>query len=165
MRKRTRLALVAGLCLLGAMWWGVSRVTLSALDPPGRLESWAASRTRRWLIGRAARGLAITIPDDERALAAGEMRFRGECAPCHGNDGRSLSDIGRGMYPRAVDLGSPAVQSWSDAELFWIIKHGVRLTGMPGFGRALDDDEIRSLVAHVRTLSRPSGSGEQPPES
>jgi len=160
MRKRTLIALVVGICLLGGLVWGVSRLTVSALEPPGRFETWASTRVKRWLIGRAASGLAVTLPDDPRALAAGEMRFRGECAPCHGTDGRSLSDIGRGMHPRAVDLGSPAVQSWSDPELFWIIKHGVRLTGMPGFGRALDDEEIRALVAYVRTLPRASGSGE-----
>ena len=57
------------------------------------------------------------------------------------------------MYPPAVDLGSAAVQAWSDRELFWIIKHGIRLTGMPGFGRELGDDEIRQLVAYVRTLA------------
>ncbi len=50
--------------------------------------------------------------------------------------GRSTpSDTGLAMYPRASDLGSADVQAWSDAELFWIIQNGIRLTGMPGFSK------------------------------
>ena len=56
------------------------------------------------------------------------------------------------MYPRAPDLGSPAVQRWSDAELFWIIKNGVRPTGMPGFAHIHSDEEIWNLVRFVRSL-------------
>ncbi len=154
--------LAAGVCALAGLVWVGSRATLSATEPPGRIEMWAAARAKTWLIGRAARVAPPFARPTGRAVAAGAMRFRGECAPCHGTDGRSLSDIGRGMYPRAVDLGSPAVQAWSDRELFWIIKHGIRLTGMPGFDAALEDDEIRALVAYVRTLPdtpAPSGDG------
>jgi mono/diheme cytochrome c family protein len=61
------------------------------------------------------------------------------------------------MYPRVVDLGSPEVQSLSNRELFWIIKHGIRLSGMPGFGRINTDQEIWQLTYYVRSLGkRPS---------
>lgn len=46
-------------------------------------------------------------------------------------DGRSLTDDGRWMYPRAADLTSPDVQGYTDAEPFWILKNGIRLSGMP----------------------------------
>lgn len=61
------------------------------------------------------------------------------------------------MYPRASDLGSAGVQQWSDAELFWIIQNGIRLTGMPGFGKSLSDDQIWPLVDYIRSLG---GSGQ-----
>jgi mono/diheme cytochrome c family protein len=155
MRRKRILAIVVGLAALTVTTMtAASRVTLSALEEPGPFESWAATRAKHWLVGRAARSLEPNIPAGDTAMAIGEMRFRGECAPCHGNDGRRPTDIGRGLYPRAVDLGSPAVQAWSDRELFWIVKHGVRLTGMPAFGAALDDDEIGALVAYVRSLGR-----------
>lgn len=54
------------------------------------------------------------------------------------------------MYPRAPDLGSAGVQQWSDPELFWIIKYGIRLTGMPGFAKIHSDEEIWYLVHYVR---------------
>jgi mono/diheme cytochrome c family protein len=157
-RRRALVVLVAGVCVLAALIWTASRVTISATAPPGRLETWAATRVKTWMIGRAARKVPPFARPTGLAVAAGGMRFGGECAACHGTDGRSPTDIGRAMYPPAMDLGSPAVQAWSDRELFWIVKHGIRLTGMPGFGRELGDDEIRQLVAYVRTLAKNKGT-------
>ncbi len=157
-RTRVIVGLAALVCALAGLVWAGSRVTLSATAPPGRLETWAATRAKAWLIARAARDVPPFQRPTGLGIAAGGMRFGGECGTCHGTDGRSPTDIGRGMYPPAVNLGSPAVQAWSDRELFWIIKHGIRLTGMPGFGRELGDDEIRQLVAYVRTLAEKNGT-------
>lgn len=60
------------------------------------------------------------------------------------------------MYPRAADLTSREVQQYSDRELFWIVKNGVRLSGMPAFGNVEPDEHIWNLVHYVRTL-RASG--------
>lgn len=144
----------AGLAVIGGLAWMGSRVTLSSLEEPGPFETWAATRAKRWVVARQARTVRPAIPAGPGAAAVGEMRFRGLCAPCHGTDGRSPTEIGRGLYPRAPDLGAPAVQAWSDAELHWIIKHGIRLTGMPGFGHVLEDEEVGALVVYVRTLAR-----------
>jgi mono/diheme cytochrome c family protein len=57
------------------------------------------------------------------------------------------------MYPRASDLTSERVQSYSDQELFWIINNGIRFTGMPAFGKMETPDHIWSLVNYVRTLA------------
>ena len=71
---------------------------------------------------------------------------------CHGSDGRSQTPIGLWMYPRAADLTSEQVQSFSDQELFWIIQNGIRFTGMPAFGKVETADHIWNLVDYVRTL-------------
>jgi mono/diheme cytochrome c family protein len=155
MKRRTLILLLGAVVLAGGGVWAASQATLSALDEPGRLETWAATRAKRWLISRAARSESPVTPAYEQAAAIGSMRYLGLCSSCHGTDGRSPTDIGRGLYPRAVDLGSPGVQSWSDAELFWIVKHGIRLSGMPGFGSVLSDEEIGALVVHVRTMAPP----------
>ena len=64
------------------------------------------------------------------------------------------SDAGRWMYPRAADLTSSAVQQYSDCELFWIVKNGICLSGMPAFGKVESDEHIWNLVHFVRTLPR-----------
>ena len=56
------------------------------------------------------------------------------------------------MYPRASDLRSQQVQSYSDQELFWVIQNGIRFTGMPAFGNVETPDHIWDLVIYVRTL-------------
>ena len=158
MRPRAIVGLAALVCIPAGLIWTASQVTLSAAQRPGRPETWAATRAKVWLIAQAAREVPPFTRPTGLAIAAGGMRFGGECATCHGTDGRSPTDIGRAMGPPAVDLGSAAVQAWSDRELFWIIKHGIRFTGMPGFGRELDAGEIQQLVAYVRTLAKKKGT-------
>jgi mono/diheme cytochrome c family protein len=75
---------------------------------------------------------------------------------CHGSNGRTPTVLGRSFYPPAPDLGSPAVQQYSDAGLFVVIKRGIRNTGMPGFGNIHSDEELWGLVSYVRSLRAPS---------
>jgi len=128
---------------------------LSALPNPGPIETRLANAGKRFLIGRYARKNSFTLPAaTPEKIAGSQMNFGGECAACHGTDGRTPSDIGSAMYPRALDLGSPQVQQFSDVELFWIIKNGIRLSGMPGFARTLSDDQIANMVLYVRELAK-----------
>ncbi len=157
---RLRLILVVCLLAAAAAVFAGYQISLSALSEPGRAETYMATKAKRWLIGRSARGPLPTAPPNDRAsIAVGQILYRGECASCHGLDGRTPSDIGRAMYPRTPDLGSPAVQQWSDAELFWIIKNGIRLSGMPGFGRTKSDEQIWHLVHYVRSFGPPPQRG------
>ncbi len=89
-----------------------------------------------------------------------ETVFGTDCSMCHGPDGHTPTDSGRWMYPRASDLTSFTVQRYSDRELFWIVKNGIRLSGMPAFGKVESDEHIWNLVHYVRTLK-----GSDHPES
>lgn len=62
------------------------------------------------------------------------------------------------MYPRAADLTAVNAQSYSDRELFWIIKNGIRLSGMPAFGKVESDEHIWDLVFFVRALPKPASA-------
>jgi len=151
-----RLALVVAVILpllLIGLLIAASQFSLSALNDPGRMETYLATKAKHWLVSRSAQGpLPKAPPNDRTSVAIGGIAFRGQCATCHGNEGRTPSEIGRWMYPRTLDLGSPEVQQWSDAELFWIIKNGIRLSGMPGFGKTRSDEEIWHMVHYVRSL-------------
>jgi mono/diheme cytochrome c family protein len=118
------------------------------------VETYAATKAKRWLVARSL-GREVLPPqpaNDAASVAIGNMQFGARCAACHGVGGRTPTDVGQWMYPRTPDLSSSAVQEWSDAELFWIIKHGIRLTGMPGFGKIHSDEQIWHLVHYVRSL-------------
>ena len=79
--------------------------------------------------------------------AASSATFRAKCAMCHGQDG-SGSEIGKSM--NVPNLRSPAVQKLPDAELAQVISNGKG--GMPSFKSSLSEDQIHSLVAHIRSL-------------
>jgi mono/diheme cytochrome c family protein len=133
------------------------RFNLSALEGPGYLETSIANRGKRFLIRRASRQEIPAPPKDKKAsIAAGDMLYGVDCSMCHGRDGHAATDMGRWMYPRAVDLTSADVQAYSDRELFWIIKNGIRLSGMPAFGRVESDEHIWNLVDYLRTMPQHS---------
>lgn len=159
MRQRGVLIVVViiALAALTAVAWART-ANISALPAPSRYETWFAGKAKDWYIGRAARGPLPRAPVyDPSAVAAGETLFGMGCANCHGKDGRNPTNIGKSMYPRVPDLGSADVQHMSDRELFWVIKNGIRLSGMPGFGNILTDDEIWQVTDYVRSLGRQSG--------
>jgi mono/diheme cytochrome c family protein len=112
------------------------------------------------LIRRQARREAI--PDPPATLSPsfdeGDKVFGIDCAGCHGSDGHSPTDAGRWMYPRSANLISHEVQNYSDRELFWIVKNGIRMTGMPAFGKVETEENIWNLVRYLRSLPR-KGSG------
>ncbi len=155
-RKALPVVLMALLLILAGAAFAAYQFSLSALNEPGRAETYLATKAKGWLVGRSARGpLPPAPPSNSSSVALGEMDFMGVCATCHGMDGRKPTDIGRWMYPRTPDLGSPGVQQWSDAELFWIIRNGIRLSGMPGFAKTHSDERIWRLVHYVRSLGTP----------
>jgi mono/diheme cytochrome c family protein len=94
-------------------------------------------------------------------LTAGRHHWADHCAGCHGNDGRGDTTIGRNLYPRAPDMTGSMTQDLTNGELYAIIQNGVRLTGMPAWGKPGDDDDRESwaLVAFIRHL--PALTGEE----
>jgi mono/diheme cytochrome c family protein len=85
---------------------------------------------------------------------AGRAHFADHCASCHANDGSGDTEMGRNLFPKAPDMRLPATQSLTDGELFWIIEHGVRFTGMPGWSTGTKEGEVASwhLVHFIRHL-------------
>ena len=129
------------------------RFNLSAMEEPGRLETSVANWGTHFLIRRASRhGIPARPADTKASVASGNTLYFSECSTCHGSDGRTPTPAGRWMYPRAADLSSEQVQSYSDQELFWIVQNGVRFTGMPAFGQVETADHIWNVVNYVRTL-------------
>ncbi len=88
---------------------------------------------------------------DEAGLVSAAGHFAGSCATCHGAPGILPSPVFKAATPAAPDLTKTA-REWSDKELFWIVDHGVKFTGMPAWPARGREDEIRRMVALVRRL-------------
>jgi mono/diheme cytochrome c family protein len=146
------LSVVSALVIAGALL-AMSQFSLSAMPEPGHIETYLAASAKDIFVRRGGREVIPPAPSNVKAsIEEGEKLFGTECAACHGLDGRKPTDAGRWMYPRAADLTSREVQQFSDRELFWIVKNGIRLSGMPAFGKVETDEHIWNLVQYVRTL-------------
>ena len=127
----------------------------TAVRDPSKVETYIASTALRMLVSLRAKRESIPMaPTNLKAsIQEGDTLYGEECGDCHGLDGRTPTDEGRWMYPRAADLTSTQVQRFSDRELFWIVKNGVRLSGMPAFAKVETDEHIWNLVDYLRTFS------------
>jgi len=101
----------------------------------------------------ATHSLLVTEPDlrDPDLIRLGAGHFHGGCAPCHGAPGEPRNSIARGMLPEPPDLAA-SVPTWSTSELFWIVKNGLKYTGMPAWPAQKRDDEVWAVIAFIRQL-------------
>jgi mono/diheme cytochrome c family protein len=141
---------IAGLYVLS------SRVDLSAIQQPGHTGEYLRTKLTRAVIRRRAAREEIPSPPPDRqtsmSIAAGKNLYEMDCASCHGSDESGPTPVGRGMLPRTVALDSANLQTYSDRELFSIIREGVRFTGMPGFLGTETNEQIWNVVDYLRSL-------------
>ena len=101
----------------------------------------------------AARSRNIIVPDsldDANRISRGAGQYAEMCSVCHLAPGMKRTEISRGLYPRAPELRRKT--DLTPAEQFWIIKHGVKMTGMPAWGVTHDDEMLWDVVALLRKL-------------
>jgi thiosulfate dehydrogenase len=98
------------------------------------------------------------IQGDEPNLTAGAKIYREHCAVCHGMPGQHETATATGMYPRPPKLlEGKGVTDDEPGESYWKVAHGIRLTGMPGFGKSLSEMEmwqVSFLVAQADKLPK-----------
>jgi mono/diheme cytochrome c family protein len=138
-------AVLAVVAIIGFVY--VMNAGLSAREAPGSLETFMAGNVRGLVIARRARDLQNPIERAPEIIAAGRAHFADHCATCHANDGSGNTQFGRGMFPRPPDLRLAPTQNLSDGELFYLIEHGIRFTGMPAFGS--DDGSTAESSWHL----------------
>ena len=148
------IGLVAILCAIAAAIFflgGFYNVAGSAAEPDIVKRLLAA--VRQASVGRHATGTAPASFIDAATVQAGARAFsqRG-CVDCHGGPGADYDKFAEGMHPEPPDLKDIANEI-SPAELFWVIKNGIYMTGMPSFGAIeVPDQEIWSIAAFVKKL-------------
>ena len=132
---------------LGVVFLGLAPV--NADQPPSAIEARVLGIALREAVGHQAAEMQEAPPPSSEDLANGGEIYQEMCARCHGEVGKTSSRLGTSFYPPAPQL--PGHQSeWSERELFWIIKHGIRNTAMPAWGSLLSDDDIREVAALVK---------------
>jgi len=85
----------------------------------------------------------VPIPADEAAYTAGAVVYRDQCAVCHGVPGIEQTAIAKGMFPKPPQLfKGKGVTDDEPGETYWKVANGIRLTGMPAFGKSLSETQI-----------------------
>jgi mono/diheme cytochrome c family protein len=81
-------------------------------------------------------------------LRKGASEYQAMCVPCHGTPGGSRGEFGRGMTPEPPDLADVAGEM-ALPEIYWVVHHGIRHTGMPAFGRSHSQEDLWAIAAFV----------------
>jgi mono/diheme cytochrome c family protein len=139
----------AAFVLIGAANLGLLPVQADIV--PSKLEARLLGSALHAAVARRASGGTNPVPATEENLMAGAKVYREMCARCHGGSKESENTYGRSFYPPAPQLPRTRT-SYSDSEMFWIVKHGIRNTAMPAWGNLLSDQEIWQVVTLLRTF-------------
>lgn len=142
-------AAFAGIFIYGGIY------NIGADAPHSRLVFGALEELRKRAIASYSRDVKPPADlNDSKRIAAGAGLYNEMCTGCHLGPGVERSELSQGLYPSAPELARG--DDLTPAEQFWVIKHGVKLTAMPAWGKTHDDQLIWDMVAFIRQLPKMS---------
>jgi mono/diheme cytochrome c family protein len=124
---------------------------VAATDRHADVVRWAFDTTMHRSVERRAWDVGEPPPVDAAAAEQAAPFYDSTCAHCHGAPGLDRASWARNMRPPPPKLTEVATK-WEAREIFWITKHGIRMTGMPAFGTEIDDATLWRLTAFVEQL-------------
>jgi mono/diheme cytochrome c family protein len=136
-------------------------VDVAADEPHGDLVYWILEKTRKNSIQKAAQDIKVPDLSDPELLLTGGADYEFMCSSCHLKPGQSESDMSLGLYPAPPNLSIAAEShkghehgdgKQNDRNNFWVIKHGIKASGMPAWGKTHDDQRIWAMVAFIKRL-------------
>jgi cytochrome c553 len=149
----TRLLILAVLGLLGGLlfaWSGLFNV--GASTGHWAITDWFLHYAMRQSVETHADGIPVPPLDDPALIHRGAGHYASGCAPCHGAPGQPRSPVAQAMTPPPPYLPEK-VPEWQPNELFWIVRHGVKFTGMPAWAALQRSDEVWAMTAFLLQLS------------
>jgi mono/diheme cytochrome c family protein len=142
--------MLAFLAIWGLVFIGSGVYNIGADDHHTKVVLALIEQLRDHSIAVRARSIDVPPLEDPKRVAAGAQHYSALCVGCHLAPGVSKSDIRPGLYPHPPNLAQEETQSAQRA--FWIIRHGIKMSAMPAWGKSLDDAAIWDVVAFVRKL-------------
>jgi mono/diheme cytochrome c family protein len=141
---------IFGVALSLFVWSGIYDVAATA--PHLEVTKWLFATARDQSIQTHSHSMTSPPLEQEDLVREGLKSYHSMCIVCHSAPGKEASVIRRGLNPKPPKLEKAQTQQRSDAELFWIIQHGIKMTGMPAFGPTHDEPTLWELVAFLRKL-------------
>ncbi len=137
--------------LVAAVMVGFGRVPIEASQRPSALETQIASAALNAAVQRRAAALKNPVQIDDEALLNGMLLYKVSCSSCHGAPGDKDNAYGRSFYPPVPQFAVQRPRR-SEAELYYLIKHGVRQTGMAAWGNLMEDEQVWKVAAFLSRL-------------
>jgi len=131
----------------GLLFAYLGHMPVNADAAPGKLETAVAGHAMDASVERQAPKASNPIQPTEENLLRGMLIYSMNCAQCHGEPTRKAS-LGNGEYPPAPQFTQDP-PDMPDHQNFWIIKHGIRYTAMPAWGKMLSDDDIWKVTTFL----------------
>ncbi|MDB5777809.1 MAG: cytochrome c class [Polaromonas sp.] len=156
MKPALALALAAALLATLAAAAGVAVVYSGAYNVSATTQHWQPvysllEITMRHSVRLRARAIEPPALDAPQRIARGAVLYRDKCVQCHGGPGVAQGDIGKSLQPLPGPLVD-ALQRWRPREIYWITRHGIKMSGMPAWQFRLDDAQLWDIVAFVQRL-------------
>ena len=149
LKTAVALVVIALVALTGFMYSGLYDVAAS--QPDSAALRWVLVTTRDRSIDHRASLITVPPLDDPKLIQEGFEHYHEMCTGCHLAPGIGSSEIREGLNPMPPVLAQ-VVPSSSPAKLFWVIKNGVKMTGMPAWGTSHSDQMIWAMVAFLERL-------------
>lgn len=142
------------LILLGGAFLLLSGLYNVAADVPHwRITFALLNEARDISISRHSKDINVRLPVEQSAIKVGFKHYHEMCRLCHGAPGIDRTEFAEGLYPSPPHLDSLEVQEEAGrAGILWVVRHGLKMTGMPSFENTHTDEQIRSIVAFVEKL-------------
>jgi mono/diheme cytochrome c family protein len=148
--------IIAGVGLAAVLGAGITVYAgwydISATDQHLAPTYWLLDTGMRRSIKYRARGIAAPDLADPARIRDGAFLYRQHCLQCHGAPGVAPAPFALGMTPVPVPLVHTA-RSWTPAEMFWVVKEGIKMTGMPAWKYRLSDEHIWAVVAYLPAMA------------
>lgn len=140
----------AGVAVVAAVVGG-GLYDISATDQHLAPTYWAIDTASRQSVRLRARRIAVPPLDDPARIERGLALYRDHCASCHGAPGVAPEPFALGMTPAPANLVDTA-RRWSAAEIYWTVRNGFKMTGMPAWEFRMAEEDLWDVVAFVRAL-------------
>jgi len=150
---RTLVIVLVLLALAGFAFMYSGVYDVAASTPDSGLVKGILETTRDRSVERRLEGIKPPNLDDPKMIRTGLVHYHEMCTTCHGAPGVKISEIGQGLNPYPPELASRR-GGGDPRESFWIVKNGLKMTGMPGFGVTHSDEEIWAIVAFLHKMPK-----------
>ena len=145
------LAIVGAVAAAGFFFAGFYNIAATQPDLP--IVAWSLEHVREASISRHAVDKPVISMDDPETIQTGARAFASRgCATCHGAPGAVWAKFSEGLRPDPPDL-KDVVKDLTPSQIFWVVRNGINMTGMPGFNLVeATDQEIWTIAAFVKRL-------------